>query len=129
MKLWKKKRKVKCVCPPAEGTHIWLSLHLFMKRVIPYILAVFILARLVPLTGCANIIPPGGGPRDSLPPVLMNITPRDSATNFAGGKIVLTFNEFVEVNNLQENLVVSPLPKILPIVDAHLRTVTIRIKD
>ena len=81
------------------------------------------------MTGCANIIPPGGGPRDSIPPVLVNVTPKDSTTNFPGGRIVLTFNEYVEVNNLQENLVVSPLPKILPIIDAHLRTITIRIKD
>ena len=100
-----------------------------MRRIPAYILIILIIARLDPLTGCANIIPPGGGPRDSLPPILINVTPRDSTTNFAGGKIVLTFNEFVEVNNLQENLVVSPLPKILPVVDAHLRTITIRIKD
>ena len=100
-----------------------------MRKFIPYILGILIIGRIIPFTGCANIIPPGGGPRDSIPPVLVNITPKDSTTNFAGGKIVLTFDEFVEVNNLQENLVVSPIPKILPVIDAHLRTITIRIKD
>lgn len=80
-------------------------------------------------TGCANIIPPQGGPRDSLPPVLLESSPRDSARNFTGDKITFTFNEFVEVQNVAENLLVSPLPVNNPIVDYKLRTVTVRIKD
>ncbi len=79
--------------------------------------------------GCANIIPPGGGPRDSLPPILITALPKDSTLNFNSNKIVLTFNEFVEVRELTENLVVSPLPKNNPIVDFKLRTVTIKLKD
>lgn len=79
--------------------------------------------------GCANIIPPGGGPRDSLPPVLITSLPKDSSLNFNSNKIVLTFNEFVEVKEITENLVVSPLPKNNPIVDYKLRTVTIKLKD
>lgn len=80
-------------------------------------------------TGCANIAPPTGGPRDSLPPVLIRATPVDSARNFNSRKVVFEFNEYVQVDNIQENLLVSPTPKINPIVTNKLRTVTVTIKD
>ena len=79
--------------------------------------------------GCANIIPPSGGPKDSLPPVLLKATPGDSTRNFTGNKITFTFDEFVDVQNVQENLTVSPSPKINPDVNFKLNTVTVKLKD
>ena len=79
--------------------------------------------------GCANIIPPQGGPRDSLPPVLLKATPGDSTRNFTGNKITFTFDEFVDVQAIQENLMVSPSPRINPTVDFRLNTVTLKLKD
>lgn len=79
--------------------------------------------------GCANIIPPQGGPRDSIPPVLLKATPVDSTRNFTGNKIVFTFDEFVDVQAVQENLSVSPSPRINPSVDFKLNTVTVKLKD
>jgi hypothetical protein len=79
--------------------------------------------------GCANIIPPTGGPRDSLPPFLEKATPGDSTRNFRGNKIVFTFNEFIEVQNASQQLMVSPQPAVLPAVDYKLNTLTVRIKD
>ncbi len=80
-------------------------------------------------TGCANIIPPGGGPIDSFPPVLLSAIPKDSATGFTGNKIVLNFNEYVDLQNTFENVVVSPLPKNAPIITNNFRTVSVKIKD
>ncbi len=81
-------------------------------------------------SGCANIIPPTGGPRDSLPPVLVNAVPKDSMTNFNAQKIVLTFNEYVELDQkLTEDFIVSPNPENAPLVEGKLRTVTIKLKD
>lgn len=79
--------------------------------------------------GCANIIPPAGGPRDSLPPILEKATPGDSTRNFRSNKIVFTFNEFIEVQNASQQLMVSPQPAIPPAVDYKLNTLTVRIKD
>jgi hypothetical protein len=59
----------------------------------------------------------------------VSVNPHDSARNFNGKKIVMEFNEFVQLDNVQENLLVSPVPKINPIVDSKLRTVTVTIKD
>lgn len=80
-------------------------------------------------SGCANIVPPLGGPRDTLPPRLLLVTPRDSARHFAANKIVFNFNEYIEAKEVLQNLIVSPVPKVEPIVDAKLRTLTVRIKD
>jgi hypothetical protein len=100
-----------------------------LKLFLSLLLLLILLSQMVTPVGCANIIPPTGGPRDSLPPVLMSVNPKDSTKNFGGKKIVFTFDEFVEVENARENLLVSPLPKIDPVVEAHLRTVTVTIKD
>jgi hypothetical protein len=95
----------------------------------PFLLIIALLPSTLVQTGCANIVPPMGGPRDSLPPHLVRINPRDSATNFSGKKIVIEFDEFVQIDNIQENLLVSPVPKINPLVDSKLRTVTVTVKD
>ncbi len=82
-------------------------------------------------TSCANIIPPTGGPRDSLPPVLVAAVPKDSVLNFNAKKIVLTFDEYVQLDNqaMQTSLITSPNPDVSPYVTAHLKEVTIRLKD
>jgi hypothetical protein len=100
-----------------------------LKIVSPCLLILALLPSTLVQTGCANIIPPTGGPRDSLPPKLVSVNPHDSARNFNGKKIVLEFNEFVQIDNIQENLLVSPVPKINPMVDSKLRTVTVTVKD
>lgn len=79
--------------------------------------------------GCANIIPPLGGPKDSLPPLLIKANPGDSTRNFTGNKIVFTFDEFVDIQSLQENLNMSPLPRNTPGVDFRLNTITVKLKD
>lgn len=77
---------------------------------------------------CANMIPPSGGPRDSLPPRLVIANPKDSATNVKTKNIILTFDEFVSLQNT-ENIIYAPVPKNLPQVDYKLRNVTVRFKD
>jgi hypothetical protein len=103
-----------------------------MKRTIVIPSAIIItIIYIVAITGsgCANIVPPQGGARDSLPPILLKAEPGDSAINFKGNKITFSFDEFVEVQGIQENLSVSPLSKQTPIVDYKLKTVTLKLKD
>ncbi len=80
-------------------------------------------------TGCANIVPPQGGPRDSLPPQLVESAPGDSARNFRDRTITLTFNEFVDVQNPQSELLITPTPQSFPAIDFRLRTITVKMKD
>lgn len=80
-------------------------------------------------SSCAQIGSPTGGPRDTIPPVLLNSNPPNHSLHFKGNKIVLTFDEYVQIADLQKNLLVSPTPKIIPNVDYKLKTVTIKIRD
>jgi hypothetical protein len=104
-----------------------------MKKRIPGYFTLFILLISIIFffagTGCANIVPPGGGPIDSLPPVLVSAVPADSSTNFKGNRITLNFDEYVDIQNQFENVIVSPTPKNPPIINNHLRTISVRIKD
>lgn len=84
---------------------------------------------LVAGVGCANIIPPQGGPRDTIPPRLVKAEPGDSTLNFRGNRIVLTFDEFVDLQNVQQNLLFTPTFATNPAVDVRLRTITIRLRD
>jgi len=58
--------------------------------------------------GCAQMGYPTGGPKDSLPPVLIKATPEINTVNFSGNKITLQFNEYIDIQNIQDNLLVSP---------------------
>ena len=80
-------------------------------------------------SGCAQIGSPTGGFRDSLPPVLLNSNPPNNTINFKGNRVTLTFDEYVHLDKLQENLLVSPTPKINPNIDYKLKQVTIKIRD
>jgi hypothetical protein len=92
-------------------------------------LAVLSIGSLFLTTGCANIIPPQGGLRDSLPPVILKVNPKDSATNFKENKINFYFDEYIDVQNVQENLIVSPVPVNPPVIEFKLREMTVKLKD
>lgn len=87
------------------------------------------LTSIVLFSSCANIIPPSGGDRDSLPPVLISALPKDSAVNVFPKLITLTFDEFISLQDINSNLIVSPTLKNIPSVDNKLRNVTIKFKD
>ena len=96
--------------------------HIRLHIVIP-------IAGILFFSSCGQQIPPTGGPRDSLPPKLINALPIQSAVNFKGNKIVLTFDEYINIDNPFEKLVFSPTPKKSPEAIGKLKNVTIKIKD
>lgn len=81
------------------------------------------------MPGCANIIPPSGGPRDTIPPVLLKSTPPDSTRNFTGKHISMTFDEYIDVQNPRESMIVSPVVKNFPDISFRLNTLSIRLRD
>lgn len=79
--------------------------------------------------GCAQIGMPIGGPKDSLPPVLMQASPSNHAVNFKANKITLVFDEYIQLDNPLQNVIVSPLPKKTPFIDFKLKTITVKLFD
>lgn len=59
-------------------------------------------------TACARISAPTGGPKDSDPPVALKSKPLNYATNFDGDKIIILFDEYLTLKNIQQELLVSP---------------------
>jgi len=99
-------------------------------KLIPALLFIcFIAMAMTQLGGCANIVPPSGGPRDSIPPYAVYAKPKDSSTGIAPREILISFNEYITTNALQEQLIVSPNMKNNPLVDQRLNMVRIRLSD
>ncbi len=81
-------------------------------------------------SGCANIIPPSGGPRDSLPPRLVSVFPKDSTVNFRGSRITFTFDEYIgDPQDLQTNLLFTPLFDRPAEIAIRAKTMTVRFRD
>ena len=73
-----------------------------MKKLISAVLLIVV------INGCAKRGSPTGGPVDSIPPVLINASPKINSTNFDSKEIRLTFDEFVELDKVDEQLIISP---------------------
>src|SRR5665811_280605 len=65
-----------------------------IKGKIP-LLIVAVLAWIVIISSCANQGMPTGGPRDSIPPILVGTQPAYKALNYKGDNVRFTFNEYI----------------------------------
>ncbi|WP_228853640.1 Ig-like domain-containing protein [Aegicerativicinus sediminis] len=70
------------------------------------LLTIFII--IVALYSCANRGTPTGGPKDETPPEVLRTEPENFSTNFNAKEIRIYFNEYVKLDNLQRQLIVSP---------------------
>jgi len=60
-----------------------------------YMCFVFLLAY-----GCANVVPPGGGEKDIVPPRLVFSDPKNNSVLFDGSDIFLEFDEYIQLQNI-----------------------------
>ncbi|MBP3331698.1 MAG: Ig-like domain-containing protein [Tidjanibacter sp.] len=81
------------------------------------------------LWSCANAMQPTGGPRDSLPPVVIGATPSFGTTDFKDTRITISFDEYVQVTNQQSEFFVSPPLKKKPTIIVKGRGIQIDILD
>lgn len=70
------------------------------------------------LGSCARMGQPDGGWYDETPPRILGATPADKGTNVKNRKISIFFDEFIQIENATEKVVVSPpqleTPEIVP---------------
>src|SRR5690606_10252330 len=71
---------------------------------------ILVFAMLISLTfvRCANMQTPTGGPKDSIPPVILSENPVNFKRNFTDKQIVLEFNEYIKLNNYQKEFSIFP---------------------
>ena len=78
---------------------------------------------------CASIGAPDGGPRDTLPPVIVNMTPDNFTTDFTGKRIYIEFDEFVQLKDQQKEFFTSPAMKKKPTLSIKGKGVVVLIRD
>src|SRR5665811_1487823 len=95
-----------------------------IKGKIPFLfVAVFVW--IIIISSCANIGMPLGGPQDTIPPILVETHPEYKALNYKGDYVRLTFNEFLNTQNISETLVISPPLTKRPIIRTKSKSLVI----
>lgn len=80
---------------------------------------------------CANTTtPPGGGPKDTLPPVLVKVIPQANTTNFplTGGKVTLVFDEYTVIKTATD-IFLSPPTKKKPLSKVKGKGILVTMQD
>ncbi|MHC0439265.1 Ig-like domain-containing protein [Flavobacterium sp. 3-210] len=72
-----------------------------------------------------------GGLKDTLAPVIRSSSPENFSTNFKADEIILTFDEYVKLKNLNKQLIISPPMKHQPLIlpTNASKFISIKIKD
>jgi len=78
---------------------------------------------------CAQQGSPSGGPRDEDPPVVLECDPPNYSTRFEARKIEVTFDEYITLESVNQELIVSPPMEEKPTVKLRKRTMIIEYED
>ncbi|RZL44308.1 MAG: hypothetical protein EOP00_20245, partial [Pedobacter sp.] len=68
---------------------------------------------------CASIQTPQGGPKDTKPPKVLKMEPKNLSTNFSAKKIVIDFDEYIKLNNEFKEFSISPEMEKPPILKGN----------
>ena len=82
-----------------------------VRRILSYF---FLIAVVFAVVQCARRGSPSGGPKDTTPPVLLKTEPENLTTEFKAKKIRLYFDEYIKLEDVQNQLIVSPPLKYNP---------------
>lgn len=94
-----------------------------MKRPLLHILFLLL------ATSCAIRVSPTGGGKDVQAPQLLSSVPDTNATSFTGREVRLRFDEYVQLNDIQGQFIMSPLGLKTPDVTSNRREVIVKLPD
>lgn len=78
---------------------------------------------------CANPVSPTGGPKDEIPPTIVSSEPENYSSNFSDREMSIQFNEFIQLKDLQAQLLISPPMEKKPEIKIKKRSVVITLDD
>ena len=82
------------------------------------------------LVSCANrSAGPTGGPKDSIPPVVVRSVPLNGALNYKKKEILVYFDENVTLDKVNENFILSPPQKTQPVLRANGKVLSVILED
>lgn len=95
-----------------------------IKEKLPELAAVLLI-----ISACAKVSSPSGGPRDREPPVILKSEPLPGTRNFRGKEIVVTFNEYVVLDKINEKFMISPPVKASPRIFIRGKSLHVQFQD
>lgn len=78
---------------------------------------------------CAKVGSPSGGPKDNLPPVVLESYPQNGSSHFSGNKFTITFDEYVKIDEVSAKLMTSPPLSKKPDVSMKGKSVVVEFED
>jgi hypothetical protein len=91
--------------------------------------SLLLLFAVVLIASCAQVVTPDGGPKDTQAPRVVAYMPDSAAVNFKGQKIVIRFDEYIALNDLNKQLVISPSVSKRPEITIRKKDLVIEFKD
>ncbi|MDH8702712.1 uncharacterized protein (DUF2141 family) [Dysgonomonadaceae bacterium PH5-43] len=99
----------------------------FIKRVL--FGTIYIALIVCGLYACASIGNPGGGDYDVAPPAFLRSNPEPNKINFDGNKITIWFDEFINISNPNEKVIITPPQLKMPIIKSVGKRITVELRD
>ncbi|MCK5846495.1 MAG: Ig-like domain-containing protein [Bacteroidales bacterium] len=95
------------------------------KRINTYIAIVLVIF----ISACATVVRPTGGPKDTTAPIALSYKPANGSVNFIDKKIVIKFDEYIVLEKLTQQLVVSPQMPEKPVVSISGKKLIVELPD
>lgn len=88
-----------------------------------------VLFALLLLFGCASMQTPQGGPKDTTPPKVLSMTPKNQTRNFNAKKIVIEFDEYFNLKDEFKEFSISPDQEKAPELKKRGKKLEINLQD
>ncbi|MNX60144.1 hypothetical protein D3C86_910420 [compost metagenome] len=88
-----------------------------------------VMSTLLLLFGCASIQTPQGGPKDTTPPKVLSMTPKNQTRNFNAKKIVIEFDEYFNLKDEFKEFSISPDQEKAPELKKRGKRLEINLQD
>jgi uncharacterized protein (DUF2141 family) len=81
------------------------------------------------IVSCAQIVPPSGGKKDTTPPRAKKYIPDSAAIHFKSKTVEILFDEFIQLKDLNNQLIISPPMEKLPEVKVKNKTLLLEFRE
>ena len=88
--------------------------------------AVVIMFAIAFFSRCAQPAAPTGGPNDTIAPMLLDVSPANYTTNFKAREIVFKFNEYLQLKDVQKEVLFSPPFPVRPFISVKGKSVVVK---
>jgi uncharacterized protein (DUF2141 family) len=94
-----------------------------------YSLFTYIIIISIVISSCAKVVAPTGGEKDETPPSIVLSTPENMATNFTDKKVVIKFDEYISLQDVTQELLITPVQEENPEIKLRNKSLVIHFKD